>query len=146
MESRFRHIGTAGVRLLTTYLLIKLELVAVARQQNDWSYNHRLQRMFNSVRLLLKIHEMDISLVIVRTFEVRLSTICCIFTKGNSFFDDRKFFGFLLQAYPYPQFTYVTELLSYLLKRPGSFVDALLKLFELKWPVKEKKVKNCYEF
>lgn len=77
MESRFRHIGTAGVRLLITYLLSKLELVAVARKQNDWSYNHRLQRMFNSIRLLLKIHEMDISSVIVRTFEVRLCKICC---------------------------------------------------------------------
>lgn len=70
MEWKFQHIGAAGLRILTEYLLSKLELVEVARDQNDWSYNHRLHRMLDGVTLLMQIHEFDVSEVIVRLFEV----------------------------------------------------------------------------
>lgn len=77
MELKFQHIGAAGLSVLIEYLLVKLELVGVARDQNDWSYNHRLHRMLDGVRLLMRIHEFDISDVIVRLFEV-CGNVCSV--------------------------------------------------------------------
>lgn len=72
MEYAFARTSIQTLQLLSGYLKIKLELVPIAIEQKDWSYNHRMQRMlFDFMMIVPHGPEIDISDICIELFKVR---------------------------------------------------------------------------
>lgn len=71
MQYSFGRTNLNTLQLLINYLKLKLDLVATANEQQDWTYNHRIYRMLIGIGLLLPHGpEIDVSDIFVKLFQV----------------------------------------------------------------------------